>query len=302
MKIKACLIFLLFINMSNIHSQDTLNYENSIKNKQDALLISSLTGRSLFLGTIVSLKDFRETASSDFHFDKSINGYLQVDKLIHSYITYLSTDIFYNELKNANIEHKKALILGGSMSLLMLTQKEIFDGFCEEGGFSWADIAADALGSSLFIGQELLFNEQLIRLKSSFSRSDYASMANGFLGNTVIESYLNDYNGHTYWISLNMRRVFPESKLPEWISIAGGYSANGMFGEFRNIEIFNGVEIPDTKRYRQFLLSADIDWSKIRVQSGFLRTIFRGLNFIKIPFPAVEINTQGNLKGYWLYF
>jgi hypothetical protein len=75
-----------------------------------------------------------------------------------------------------------------------------------------------------------------------------------------------------------------------------------MFGEFQNITSYNGVALPETQRYRQFLFSLDIDWSKIETGSGFLKTVLHGMTFIKLPFPAIEYNSKGRLKGYWLYF
>lgn len=75
-----------------------------------------------------------------------------------------------------------------------------------------------------------------------------------------------------------------------------------MFGKYENINSYNGVEIPETQRYRQFLLSLDVDWSQINVKSKFLKVMFYGLNFVKVPFPAIEFNSKGHFKGYWIYF
>lgn len=84
--------------------------------------------------------------------------------------------------------------------------------------------------------------------------------------------------------------------------MAVGYGANGMFGEFKNISHYNGVDIAQTKRYRQYLLSLDIDWTKIKTNSAFLRTVLKGMAFIKLPFPAIEFNSKGQVKGYGIYY
>jgi len=75
-----------------------------------------------------------------------------------------------------------------------------------------------------------------------------------------------------------------------------------MFGEFSNLSSYRGVSIPPTERYRQYFLSLDIDWSKIPTKSKFMKAVFEGLNFIKIPFPTLEYNSLGQFKGHWLYF
>jgi hypothetical protein len=75
-----------------------------------------------------------------------------------------------------------------------------------------------------------------------------------------------------------------------------------MFGEFENIAEYRGMIIPETERYRQFFLSLDVDWTKIPTRSLFLEILFKGLNIIKVPFPAVQFNTKREIVGHWLYF
>jgi len=127
-------------------------------------------------------------------------------------------------------------------------------------------------------------------------------MANGYLGSTPLEQLSDDYNGHTYWFSGNINRLTKQSVLPPWLNVAVGYSAGGMFGEFENKTEYNGVTIPETQRHRQLLLSLDIDFAKIKTNSKFLKILFQGLNVVKVPFPAIELNTKGEFKGHWLYY
>jgi hypothetical protein len=244
---------------------------------------------------------YHDEESKPFHFHNDFSGYLQIDKLQHTFGSYIESYIGYQYLKNAGVKKNSALLYGGSLGFILQSPKEIIDGFYKSG-FSWGDIVANASGSALLISQQILFDEQILKYKFSFSRSEYAHQANGYLGKTVLQNYFDDYNGHTYWLSINVSKIFPKMKLPDWISIAAGYSANGMFGIFENINSYRGVIIPETQRYRQYLLSLDVDWTKINTRSKFLRTLFQGLNFIKIPFPAIEINSMGRLKGYWIYF
>ena len=284
-----------------IYAQDS-TANNSVKIRYNILLISSLTGSTLILGTVPCLPYFESTESVRFHFYNDNSGYLLVDKLIHSYYSYITSNIWYQGLTKAGVNKDQALVLGGTIGFILLTPKEVFDGFTKDGGFSWGDMLANAAGPALFVGQELLFDEQIFKYKFSFSRSEYADQSNGYLGKTMTPSYFRDYNGHTYWLSINASKIFPETKVPGWINIAVGYSANGMFGKYENKDSYKGVEIPETQRYRQFLLSLDVDWSKIKVNSKFLRLMLNGMNFIKVPFPAFDINSKGHLKGYWIYF
>jgi Predicted periplasmic lipoprotein (DUF2279) len=236
-----------------------------------------------------------------FHFYDDTQGYLQVDKFGHAFGSYLESYLAYQYLRKSGVSKTKALIYGGSVGLILQTPIEIMDGIHEGYGFSWGDMTANTIGSGLVVGQELLFNEQIVKYKFSYWQSSYSQNANGFLGVTKLDRLLKDYNGHTYWFSIPISKILPNHKIPAWLSIAVGYGANGMYGENENISNFQGVNIPSTVRYRQYLLSLDIDLTKIKTNLKALKAIFQGLSFIKLPFPTLELNSKGEVKGYWLY-
>ena len=149
---------------------------------------------------------------------------------------------------------------------------EIMDGLHEGYGFSWGDIATNTMGPVLVFGQELLFKEQLVKYKFSYWESEYSKNSNGYYGETTMNQLLKDYNGHIYWFSVPINKFAFKQALPPWLNIAVGYGANGMYGEFENITSYNGVVIPKTERYRQYLFSLDIDWTRIKTDSKFLHT------------------------------
>ncbi|MFC6997477.1 DUF2279 domain-containing protein [Rufibacter roseus] len=246
---------------------------------------------------------YRDHERVPFHFYNDTKGYLQIDKLGHVYGAYIESYIGYHWLKSAGVSRKKALLFGGTLGLVLQTPIEVFDGLYEGYGFSWADMAANAVGSGLVIGNELLFQEQLVKYKFSYWESPYAEMAHGYLGDNTLERVFLDYNGHTYWLSAPVKKILPAANpVPEWLNLAAGYSANGMFGEFRNRQYYRGKAIPETQRYRQFLLSLDVDWTKIKTDSKLLKIVFTGMTFVKLPFPTLEYSSKGQWKGHWLYY
>ena len=257
-----------------------------------------------YFGSLLVLQNtwYSDRKLVPFHFFNDNKDYLQVDKFGHAFGSYAESYIGYHWLKNSGVGKTKALILGGTLGLIMQTPIEIMDGIHEGWGFSWGDMAANAFGSAFVIGQELLWNEQLIKYKFSYWESSYSKRANGYLGKTSLDRLLKDYNGHTYWLSMPLNKIITHKVIPSWLNIAAGYGANGMYGEYENISNYNGVEIAPTTRYRQYLLSLDIDWTKIKTHSKLMKTIFTGMTFIKLPFPAFEISSEGNLKGYLLYY
>ncbi len=302
---KRLLLLVVLFNICNLLiAQDSLSYqENSVLNKRK-LTTAIISESAFYFGGMSYLQYawYKDHERVPFHYYDDNKGYLQIDKFGHAYGSYFESYIGYKWLRNSGVKQNKALIYGGALGLLLQTPIEIFDGIYEGWGFSWGDIGANAAGSALLIGQELLFDEQVLKYKFSFSRSVYADQANGYLGDNTLESLLYDYNGHSYWLSTNINRFMLKSKLPDWLCVSVGYSANGMFGEFENKTYYHGVVIPETQRYRQYLLSLDVDFTKIKTRSKFLKIIFQGMNIVKVPFPTLEINSTGQVKGHWLYF
>jgi YHS domain-containing protein len=308
-KILTVIVVILFstityskADVSNDKSIAKTQYPDSLNKK--GLMYVAGTHAVLYTGTLWYLNDiwYKDRASVPFHFYNDNAGYLQIDKFGHATTAYHESRISYYSFRKMGMPKNKALIFGGSMGFLLQLPIEIADGLNEGWGFSWGDIAANTFGSALVVGQEYFFDEQIVTMKFSYWPTKYADMSNGYLGNTPLEGLSDDYNGHTYWFSGNINRLTNQSFLPDWLNVAVGYSAGGMFGEFENITEYKGVPIPETQRYRQFLLSLDIDWTKIHTNSKFLEIIFQGLNIIKVPFPAIEFNSKGGIHGHWLYY
>ncbi|MGE5106011.1 MAG: hypothetical protein ACM3H8_00575, partial [Sphingobacteriales bacterium] len=119
------------------------------------------------------------------------------------------------------------------------------------------------------------------------------------------ERMLKGYNGQAYWLSANLKCFFPQSNLPAWLNLSVGYGAEGMFGGFDNIATDKNGTITfdrrDIKRYRQWYLAPDVDFTKIKTNKKWLRTAFHFLNVFKFPAPALELS-NGKLKVYALYF
>lgn len=266
----------------------------------DALAITGVSyGASIY---VLNKTWYKDRKSVPFHFYDDSKAYLQEDKFGHAFGSYFYSYVGFKGMQYLGFSEKESLIYGGSLGFVLQLPIEIMDGLHEGWGFSWSDIIANASGSMFVIGQQLLFKEQIAKFKFSYWESEYSKNANGYLGTNTFEKMLDDYNGHTYWLSLPINTLLQESIVPEWLCISLGYSANGMYGEYTNITEYEGVKIPATPRYRQFLFSLDIDWTKIQTKSEVLNIILKGLTFIKLPFPALEYNSLGKFDYHWVYY
>ena len=257
------------------------------------------TEAALYAGSMTGLYYlwYADYNQGDFHFHNDNNNWLQMDKAGHAMSAYYVGTLGYEALRLAGWDEKKSLIYGGPLGLAFLTTVEFFDGLSSGWGFSWGDMAANALGTSLFMGQQALWHEQRIAMKYSYHNTQFPQYRPDLMGSNLQEKMLKDYNGQTIWMSFNVKSLFlnKDSRFPSWINIALGYSGDGMTHSTHNAT-------DDFIRTREFLLSPDIDLTRIPVENKFLKTTLKVLNFIKIPMPAVMLNSNGSLTWHWMYF
>ena len=252
--------------------------------------------------TLVGLNQlwYADYPKSNFHFINDNDEWLQMDKVGHVFSSYHLGSFGAKALKWSGCNRKSQLLYGATLGLAFLTTVEVFDGYSSEWGASWGDVAANVSGTALFVSQELLWKEQRIVPKFSFHTTPYASARPNILGNSISEQILKDYNGQTYWLSANIYSFAKSSKIPKWLNLAIGYGADGMITG--NDALVNTIFLPESKRYRQFYLSLDVDLTKIKTKSHFVKTILTIFNTIKIPAPTFEIRENGTSKVHFIYF
>ncbi|MEP1487300.1 MAG: DUF2279 domain-containing protein [Algibacter sp.] len=257
--------------------------------RRNTVVISEVafTGLTLLALDQLWYADFER---SNFHTLNDNQEWLQMDKMGHVFTSYQLGKHGVQLLNWSGVSEKNQLIYGATLGFGFLTAVEMLDGYSSEWGFSWGDIAANAAGTGLYIGQELLWKEQRVALKYSFHQTRYAKIRPDKLGERFLEEVLKDYNGQTYWLSANLHAFFKESKVPKWLNVAFGYGADGMLTGARDIDNQLLTTIP---RYRQYYLSFDVNLNSIKTKSPFLRTVLDLFNMIKIPFPTLEINKNG---------
>jgi hypothetical protein len=262
----------------------------------------AITGATLSAGVLVGLNQvwYADYPRSEFHFINDNAEWLQMDKAGHVFSAYHLASFGNNALAWSGVSRKNQLLYGSTVGFAFLSAVEVMDGYSSNWGASLGDIAGNAVGTALFVSQELAWKEQRIIPKFSFHTTPYASARPNVLGSSLNEQVLKDYNGQTYWLSANLHSFFKETKIPKWFNIAIGYGAQGMITG--NEELVNTVFLPESERFRQYYLSFDADLTKIKTQSHVLKTIFYLFNTIKIPAPTIEINSRGDFKFHYLYF
>jgi uncharacterized protein YfiM (DUF2279 family) len=267
-------------------------------NKKRLQIVLIGTGAAYGASLIALNEAWYKQQRTSFHFFNDNSEWNQVDKAGHFYSAYQLSRVGKELFLWTNMSDRQSAIWSTAMSQIFMMTIDIFDGFSAEYGFSWGDITANLLGGGLFLGQELIWQEQKIKVKYSFHHTDYAPLRPELLGGTYLEEILKDYNGHTYWLSFDVYGLANKNaKIPSWLNIALGYGAEKMlYGhEYENNEY--GYE-----SYRQFYLGIDFDLSHIKTQSKFLKGILFIADMVKLPAPALEYNTNNKFNFHWLYF
>ncbi len=298
------LIFGLCLIGSMLNAQNFFDKPNSLNRSRLAgVIITEGVGT---IGSLVALNQvwYSQYPRSSFHLFDDNAEWLQVDKVGHSLTAYYIGYAGIEVLKWSGVERKRAIWYGGTLGLIYQTGLETLDGFSEQWGFSIGDMAANVAGSAILIGQELAWDEQRIRLKFSSHLTRFADFRPNILGSGTAERLLKDYNGQTYWLSVNPSSFMAaDSKFPRWLNIAVGYGGEEMISGRPNPELYcdNDVGCLQLERYRQWYLSLDVDLTRIPVKSGFLKTVFGTFGFLKIPCPTLEVSNRG-VRFHPFYF
>jgi uncharacterized protein YfiM (DUF2279 family) len=280
-----------------------------IKNRIRLITAANVVGYGGLM-TALAAAWYKKYTKTKLHSFNDSREWQQMDKVGHYYGTWIESRANNELWKWAGMERKKRIWISGLTSFAFQTTIEYLDGKSAEWGWSWADFGANVLGSSTFIAQELAWDEQRIKLKWSFHKKSYSDASLNqrsdiLFGKSSPERFLKDYNGQTYWASINLKSFFPKSNLPKWLAVSVGYGAEGMFGGEENIaKDANGNIIfdrRDIKRYRQWYLSPDIDLSKIKTKSKAINFMLMVLSAFKFPTPSLEFG-NGKLKVNAIHF
>lgn len=277
------------------------------KNKR-SVLVGVHVG--LWGGTLYALNKtwYDNHQRSGFHLYNDWHEWQQMDKFGHCWSSYQIADHTSKLWQWAGAGQTKAAIIGSVSSLAYLSIIEVLDGHSKKWGFSIPDMLSNSTGALMHLSQALIWKDQRISMKMSYMPNEYGALkyrADDLFGKHPVEKLLKDYNGQTYWASINIRSFIPETRFPRWLNVAVGYGARTMLGGYNNTwSDVNGGWITrnDIPRYRRIYLSADIDLTRIKTNNKTLKTIFSLFNVLKFPAPAIEFNTLGKTRFHPVFY
>lgn len=287
---------LLFTTISR--SASVVSYSDSLKVRK--ILAGSGIGIS-WAGSIGALWHvwYAKTDRSPFHFFNDGKFWMQMDKAGHLYSAYELSNVTNDILTWSGVASRQSVLLASGIAIGYQTTLEIFDGTSKKWGFSMYDFGFNIAGAALFTSQELLLHEQWILPKFSYTPSPYAQLRPEILGSSFGERLLKDYNGQTYWLSMNPFLRSTKSLFPSWLCFSLGYSVDAKLKG--DTDTYTHSDGTNYVARREWLLSMDLDFSRIPVKKPFWKKVMKQLNYLKLPFPALKLS-GGKLTAIPIYF
>jgi uncharacterized protein YfiM (DUF2279 family) len=287
------LFILLFgIGLGSTGQAQSLDTTQCINHKRlNGVIIGSAV---LYTGTMIGLSQvwYSNYDKQSFHFFNDASEWKQVDKVGHFYSAFQLSAVSSKVLQWSNVPQKKSDKIGALAGFMLMSSIEVLDGFSAGYGASVSDLAANAVGSGFYLGQSLVWKEVRIHPKFSFHRTEFAALRPDLLGNGLSE-IIKDYNGQTYWLSVDMDKFI---SFPKWINFAVGYGAEEMIYANDSQNQAAGYD-----PYRQFYVSIDFDLTSIQTQSKVVKGLLYFANMIKLPGPTIGFSNKGT-RAYAFYF
>ncbi|TNE95627.1 MAG: DUF2279 domain-containing protein [Bacteroidetes bacterium] len=289
---KALIIFLFTLYSNGIFSQRSFFQQADSLDKKRVVSVSAGIG-TIGVSSMTGLWNvwYKNSESGKWKFKDDLGSWLQMDKAGHVYTAYKLNQTVTDMYAWAGLSKTPSLLLGAGYSFAFQSTLEVFDGFSSDWGFSWSDFGANCTGIMLYTGQQLILEEERIIPKFSSHPSPYASIRPQVLGSSYPERLIKDYNGQSYWLSFSPGTFIPDSKFPKWLCFSVGYSVDQKLVGDVNVYTDNSSGNTYTAQ-RQWLLSMDIDFSRLPIRRPWLKSIVKQFNYLKIPFPTIIISND----------
>ncbi len=236
----------------------------------------------------------RESERSKWHaFDDWYNADLNVDKIGHVWGTQAYANTLYHIFRWTNMREEPAMWWSSSLAFFFQLQMEMTDAFYKSWGWSWWDVAANAVGAVYPNLQRAWPPLRSVSVKMSYWPSR-------LITERWVNYVLKDYDGFTYWLAFTVEDFLPKKLRrfwPDWLGVAVGYgAANTVIGRNHYNTDRNNIGLGDQEWY----IALDYDLRRLPGDTPFLKFLKEQLNLIHFPSPAIRFTPTAVYYG--LYF
>lgn len=247
----------------------------------------------------------RKTGGIHFINDWSGETFLNLDKAGHFMSAMFLAEISGHVYQWAGFSPRTSILLGSLTSFGELFLVEWRDGRFDQWGFSIPDLAADAAGAAVPLIHTYFPATQAVRFKWSYFPSSQlrSRTSRQEAGLPFVDSFVEDYEGMTFWMTLDVKRMFGLRHLTAWpngLGLAIGWGATGMHGaNAKSTGPNRGYPgLPEARH--EIFLSVDYHAPDLPGQGPVWTRIKHVLQYLHLPAPAVRIHPERTF--YLLYF
>lgn len=227
---------------------------------------------------------WEETAA--FHIQEDGDIELGTDKGGHFTGAYFSSKLAADLFMQSGLSWNTAVLCGSLAGFGYQLYVEILDGYGKNWGFSPSDVVFNTLGAGFYFSRHYSPFLQNFTPKAEF----YPAPWFGEKTRKYASSIIDDYSAWTWWLSVNVYGLLPESWqrwYPSWLNIAVGYAA-------RNLD-WDDAD-------RKIIIGLDYNLEKILPEGGsFWNWLRQYVNMLKLPAPAVEFSPTRPPRFVLLY-
>ncbi|HEX2983437.1 MAG TPA: DUF2279 domain-containing protein [Ignavibacteriales bacterium] len=227
-------------------------------------------------------------------YDDWYNGNLNIDKLGHFHWAITQNKIAYRLLKWADFTDSQAMWYGSAIGWLLHLQIEMEDARYAEWGFSWGDLASNTVGQIYPNLQRIYPELNAVNIKMSYHPSP--NYRDG-----VTDHLVNDYEGRTYWLTINLHSIAPKSidnVIPDWLNLAVGYGGDKLVWPNGHLRQDNNEGIGEQEWY------IALDYNLLKIfkprKDSLWYILLEQLDGIHFPAPAIRIKPDAIYYG--IYF
>lgn len=223
-----------------------------------------------------------------FYNDGGFNNYsLGVDKAGHFYTSYAYTKFLNELMRYGGFSDRSRKWTAYGLPTVWALSIEVGDAFTKTYGFSFEDLLANFSGIGYAWLQDEFPKLNAVSFKYSYFPSQFYRNQN-FKGWTLTR----DYDGHTYWVTVDMKKILSGKSKQYWpagLNLAAGYGVVN----FSEIDYYYSTgQFTNSLLQRKFLIGLDWNLGAIPARKAHKKLIRNVLDLYHFPAPGYLIKPK----------
>jgi hypothetical protein len=203
------------------------------------------------------------------------NYSLGVDKVGHFYTSYMYSNLIYELMKWGEFSENTSEWVSVTLPFVWALSIELGDGFSKYA-FNPDDLIANTIGIAYAFAQRRVPVLNKFKVKFSYFPSEYYRDRN-----MAGWSLTSDYDGHIYWLTMDVNGLLPKAAKPYWpkyLNLAAGYGIQNFRPEDPNT--------PGPPLIREFHIGLDYNLGALPAKKPGWQAIRNMVDYYHFPAPG----------------